>query len=142
MDLRNDEDVRWLASLIWPEQAERFEILRGAVAIARRQPAPVTRGDLLTDLIPVAATAPEDATLVVFHSAVLAYLDVEQRGNFREAVGELAARRPTVWLSNEGPGVVVDLNLPDGPVPFVLARDGEALATASPHGDWVAWLSA
>jgi hypothetical protein len=54
---------------------------------------------------------------------------------FAEAVRSVAASRSTVWLSNEGPGVVVELPIPDRPVPFVLARDGEPLATASPHGE-------
>lgn len=141
LDVRDDEDVRWLRSLIWPEESERFEILDSAVAIARSAPAAITRGDLLTDLAAVAAGTPADATLVVFHSAVLGYLADERRGTFRDELAALAAERPTVWISNEGPGVVVDLPIPDGPVPFVLAKDGVPLATTSPHGDWIAWLS-
>jgi hypothetical protein len=31
--------------------------------------------------------------------------------------------------------------VPTGSIPFGLARDGEPLATASPHGDWITWLS-
>ena len=141
LDVRDDDDMRWLRSLIWPEESERFEILDRAVEIARSAPARIARGDLLTDLAAVAAGAPADATLVVFHSAVLGYLADEQRGTFRDELAALAAERPAVWLSNEGPGVVVDLPIPDGPVPFVLAKDGVPLATTSPHGDWIAWLS-
>ena len=116
-------------------------MLRDAVLLARADPAIVHRGDLLTDLLSLAAEAPVDATLVVFHSAVLAYLTAAQRARFREIVAQFAEQRPTVWLSNEGPGVVTDVAVPDGPVPFVLARDGHALAWASPHGDWLHWLA-
>jgi hypothetical protein len=140
LDVRSDDDVAWLRSLIWPEETERFAVLDAAVAIARADPPRITRGDLLTDLGAVAADAPADATLVIFHSAVLAYLADEQRGAFRAEIQELAATRPTVWISNEGPGVVVDVPVPSGAVPFVLARDGRPLATTSPHGDWIAWL--
>lgn len=139
LDVRSDEDVRWLRSFIWPEETDRFALLDGAVAIARAAPPPIAVGDLTTDLAAVAAGAPADATLVVYHSAVLAYLTDEQRNAFRQEVADLAAARPTVWLSNEGPGVVVDLPVPDGSVPFVLARDGRPLATTSPHGDWLHW---
>lgn len=139
LDVSSEEDVRWLRSLIWPEETDRFAILDRAVAIAREQPPHITSGDLTTDLAAVAAAAPADATLVVYHSAVLAYLTDEQRAAFRRETADLAASRPTVWLSNEGPGVVVDMPAPDGPVPFVLARDGRALATTSPHGDWLHW---
>ena len=141
LDVRHDEDVRWLRSLIWPEETERFAVLDAAVAIARADPPVIIRGDLTTDLAAVAADAPADATLVVLHSAVLAYLDDAQRATFRADVGALAAERRTVWLSNEGPGVVVDLPEPaGGEVPFVLARDGVPLATAGPHGDWLHWF--
>lgn len=141
LDVCNDEDMRWLESLVWPEQTERFAALRAAVEIARQDPAPVHRGDLTTDLAATAADAPPEATLVVYHSAVLAYLDDADRAAFRSSVAALAARRPTVWLSNEGPGVVVH-GVPrrDGPVPFVLARAHQPLAIASPHGERLEWL--
>ena len=141
LDVRDDEDVRWLESLIWPEQVERVETFRQAVAQARADPVAVRRGDLTADLASVAADAPADATLVVFHSAVLAYLTDEQRAAFRAELAALATQRPVVWVSNEGPGVVVDVPVPDGPVPFVLARDGVPLAYTHPHGlelDWFA----
>jgi hypothetical protein len=141
LDVRDDEDVRWLRSLIWPEQSDRFAILAGAVDVARSATAAVHPGDLTTDLAALAAAAPANATLVVFHSAVLAYLDDAQRAAFRRELGGVAARRPLVWLSNEGPGVVVDLPVPPGAVPFVLARDAMPLAEASPHGEWLRWLA-
>jgi hypothetical protein len=141
LDVRDDEDMRWLEALVWPEQTDRFGILRSAVATARRDPAPVHRGDLTTDLQRVAEGAPAEATLVVYHSAVLSYLDDPGRAAFRAAVDALATRRATVWLSNEGPGVVVH-GAPrrDGPVPFVLARGDSPLALASPHGESLEWL--
>jgi hypothetical protein len=141
LDVHDDDDMRWLRNLVWPEQIDRFETLSAAIDVARRDPVVVQSGDLTTDVAAVAATAPANATLVVFHSAVLAYLDDAQRALFRAEMGKLAARRPTVWVSNEGPGVVVDLPVPPGPVPFVLARDGVALAYASPHGEWLDWFS-
>jgi hypothetical protein len=140
LDVRDEDDVRWLEALVWPEQTERFALLRAAVDIARAEPLAVTSGDLTTDLASVAATAPSQATLVVFHSAVLAYLDSAQREQFRASVTELARRRPTVWVSNEGAGVVVDVASTHDSAPFVLARDGVPLAFTSPHGDWLEWL--
>lgn len=141
LDVRDDEDVRWLESLIWPEQVERVETFRQAVAQARADPVAVRRGDLTTDLASTAADAPTDATLVVYHSAVLAYLTDEQRAAFRAELAALAAQRPVVWVSNEGPGVVVDVPVPDGPVPFVLARDGVPLAYTHPHGLELDWFT-
>jgi hypothetical protein len=138
LDVRDDEDVRWLESLIWPEQSERFRILRGSVEIARAEPPHLVTGDLVRDLPGLAAKAPRHATLVVFHSAVLAYVELAGRRAFAAAASRLGA----CWLSNEAPGVVpgtaVDTR---GASRFVLARDGRPLALTGPHGGSIDWLS-
>lgn len=140
LDVRDDGDVRWLEALIWPEQTERFGLLREAVAIARHEPPRIVAGDLLAGLAPLAAEAPAEATLVVFHSAVLAYVDRAGRDEFAAAVRRLAADRPTVWVSNEAPGVVAGTERPGETGRFVLARDGTALALTGPHGHTIDWL--
>src|SRR5258708_15776513 len=74
LDVSSDEDMRWLSCLAWPGEGDRADRLAAAVATARRDPPLVQRGDLLADLPALAAKAPADATLVVYHSAVLAYV--------------------------------------------------------------------
>jgi hypothetical protein len=140
LDLRSDEDVRWLRALIWPEQTDRFQLFDRAVGLARQDPVIVRQGDLTRDLAALASGAPRSATLVIYHSAVLAYLDDSGRGRFQDQLASVRAERPVVWLSNEGPGVVVDVPTPYDAVPFVLARDGVPLARTGPHGEWVDWL--
>ena len=139
LDVNNDDDVRWLNCLLWPGEGDREQRLAAAVAPARRDPPPVHRGDLLDDLPALAAQAPAEATLVVYHTSVLAYVTMDKRRQFAAAVAGLGA----VWLSNEGPGVVPDLPLPPyGGSPSVLARDGRTLlAFADPHGTWLHWLA-
>jgi hypothetical protein len=140
LDVTCDDDVRWLSCLVWPGEGDRSETLAAAIATARRDPAPVYRGDLRTDLPALAAEAPAGATLVIFHSAVLAYIDPDDRARFASVVRGL----PAVWLSNEGPGVLPDVPIPPyRGGPFVLVRDGRtALAFADGHGAWVEWLPA
>jgi len=139
LDVNNDDDVRWLGCLLWPGEGDREQRLAAAVATVRRDPPPVHRGDLLDDLPALAAQAPAEATLVVYHTSVLAYVTMDKRRQFAAAVAGLGA----VWLSNEGPGVVPDLPLPPyGGSPSVLARDGRTLlAFADPHGTWLHWLA-
>jgi hypothetical protein len=140
LDVTDDDDLRWLESLIWPEEGERFVNFRQAIAAARPEAGVVRPGDLTTDLAGVAAEAPADASLVVFHSAVLSYLTDEERARFRGALAAVRADRPVVWVSNEGPRVVVDVPVPEGTVPFVLARDETPLGYAAPHGASLEWL--
>lgn len=144
LDVTDDEDVRWLECCVWPGQPERLDRLRAAVRVARADPPPVTRGDLLDTVAEVASTGPPDATLVVFHSAVLYYLTADERRRF----GQVMAEVPGVWISNEAAGVVE--SLPGGAFPgldetshFVVGRDGgRVLAAADPHGAWVQWATA
>jgi len=136
LDPASDDDVRWLECLIWPGEEGRAERLREAVAAARRYPVTVRRGDLLDDLAAVVSEAPRDATLVVFHTAVLAYVDADKRAAFAEAVGAMGV----TWLSNEAPGVLGWLPTATESDGFVLVQDGRSvLAETDPHGRWLRW---
>lgn len=139
LDVTSDDDVRWLSCLVWPGEGDRPERLAAAIASARRDPPAVHRGDLLTDLPALAAQAPADATLVVYHSAVLAYVAPAGRQRFADLVRGLGA----VWLSSEGPGIVPGVPVPARQgAPFVLARDGRTpLAITDGHGQWLQWLA-
>jgi hypothetical protein len=139
LDVNDADDVRWLSCLVWPGEGDREQRLAAALAAARRDPPAVHRGDLLTDLPALAAQAPAGATLIVYHTAVLAYVAPGERGKFIAAVRALGA----VWLSNEAPGVVPGLTAV-GPAAgqSLLARDGRTLlAHTDPHGAWLHWLS-
>ena len=132
----------WLESLVWPEQTDRAVRLRSAIEIARQAPPLVIRGDLLTDLSVLAASAPPDATLVIFHSAVLAYLQS------REAIESFVAtmsQLPAVWISNEAPAVLptvaVRAKVSLSPSKFLLAVDGEPVASTGPHGQSIEWFA-
>lgn len=146
LDVADPDDMHWLACLVWPGEGERAARLAEAIDVAREDPPRIVRGDLVDQLAQTAAQAPPAATLVVFHSAVLAYLTPERRTEFAEAVSALGAE----WLSNEAggvlshlPGFPVDLPAPDpGPAPFLLTRGGrEALAYTDGHGAWFRWLA-
>ncbi|SFT50020.1 DUF2332 domain-containing protein [Arthrobacter sp. ov118] len=149
LDVRNPDDVAWLEALVWPEQEFRRERLRQAIAIARERPPLLVTGDLNEQLIALADQAPADAALVVFHSAVMAYLDAGGRSRFRRTMADLAAERGCHWLSNEGHTVLAQA---DGStvVPemddarlrgrFLLLHDGEPAAITGPHGQSLEWL--
>jgi len=140
IDLSDPEAAAWLETLVWPGNPPRAERLRAAIAIAREHPPAVTRGDLLADLPALAAAAPVDATLVIFHSAVLAYVTPDDRTRFAVLVKDLGA----TWISNEFPRVLPDvaakLREPPREDRFLLAIDGEPVAVTGPHGQSFEWL--
>jgi hypothetical protein len=142
IDVRDDDQCAWLEALVWPDQEQRLHHLRAALAVARRDPPRVLRGNLLHDLARLAAEAPRNATLVVFHTAVLGYVSAQaQRDAFARSVGALDA----VWISNEAPGVFPDIavqlaeRVPRGK--FLLAVDGRPVAFSDPHGAALNWIA-
>jgi hypothetical protein len=139
LDVNSEDDMRWLSCMVWPGEGDRLDRLAAAVATARRDPPPIRRGDLRTDLPALAASAPAGATLVVFHTAVLNYV----RGPDREEFARTVAGLRCVWLSNEAPGVTGGIAPPaDAVHNFLLIRDGRTLvATTDSHGAGVQWLS-
>ena len=143
VDVTDDDAVRWLENLVWPEQEDRRERLRTAVAIAREDPPYLVRGDLLERLPSLIEEAPPEATLVVFHSAVIAYLEHPARERFAAMMAGLVAEGRCHWVSNEGPRVLPGL-VPQGvDVPFgrfVLAVDGHPVALTHGHGHELDWL--
>ena len=103
VDVTDDDAVRWLETMVWPEQEERRERLRAAVRIAREDPPYLVRGDLLDELPALVAQAPAQATLVVFHSAVIAYLEPADRERFATMMAGLVADGAVPLGQQRGP---------------------------------------
>ncbi|MET7946082.1 DUF2332 domain-containing protein [Micromonospora sp. NPDC005324] len=139
LDVTDPDDVSWLDALIWPEHAHRRARLRAAAAVAAADPPLLVRGDLVDDLPALAARAPTDATLVVFHTSVLYQVPPPRRDAFVRLVREL----PGHWVANEGPEVLRYDGLPAPPsdaLHNVLALDGKPLAWARGHGQALTWF--
>jgi hypothetical protein len=151
LDVHDDEALRWLLACVWPDHRERRRRLEGAIGLARTQPPIVSPGDLVDDLPAVLSEVPGDAQLVVFHSAVLAYVSPDRRQAFANGLADASKERDIVWLSNEAPGVIreeaglapqrKELRFLVGRTRFTNGRrHDELLAFAHPHGAELTWL--
>lgn len=136
VDVGDRGALAWLDTLVWPGQESRRANLHAAAAIVAAERPEIVAGDLIDEMNALAGAAPPDATLVVFHSAVLAYLQSEKRQRFAALVSALDA----VWLSNEGPGVLPQITARMAPQrvdgAFVLAVNGRPVARTGPHGQF------
>lgn len=140
-----DPDSRaWLRSLIWPgQQAERVPRLDAALDIAAADPPQLITGDLVEQVEAAVAACPDGATPVVFHTAVLGYLEPPARDEFVRRVTELCSSAGAVWISVEGVTLLPEIaaQVPESirrhKGVFVVAVNGRPLATAHGHGDWV-----
>lgn len=137
----SDADSRaWLRSLIWPgQQGERVPRLDAALDTAAADPPRILAGDLVERVEEAVADCPAGSTPVVFHTAVLGYLEPPERAEFVRRVSALDC----VWVSVEGVTLLPDVaeQVPAGVRRhkgiFVVSVDGRPLATAHGHGDWV-----
>jgi hypothetical protein len=139
--VRSADDMAWLETLVWPEQDARLARLRSAVSVARMLDPGVIRGDLRKDLTELASRAPARAKLVIFHTAVLAYVtSQDDRDAFARACRDLGA----TWICNEFPYVypwiAEGVRGPHRPGMFLLSVDGRPLAWTAPHGQRIEWL--
>ena len=137
------DDAAWLRALVWPGEDAREQRLAAALRTVAGQDALRVAGDITDALPAVVAAAPRGATVVVVHSATLAYLPREARERHLALLTDLGVH----WVTNEGTKVVPAVRdaLPAGftkdPRPcFVLALDGVPLARVGSHGQWLEWL--
>ena len=144
LDVRDDDEMAWLANLVWPEQHERRARLETAAEIARPEPPHLVAGDILTALPELVAEAAQYGQVVVFHSAVVAYLEPEDRERFADLMTGLVRDGACRWVSNEGAGVLPRItatgpDVPDGHPTFVLGLDGQEVAWTHGHGRSLTW---
>ncbi len=146
LSVRDADAMAWLETLVWPEHDDRRSRLRRAVEVAATEPAYLVRGDLLDELPALVEEAQGFGRVVVFHSAVVAYLDEADRRRFADLMTGLVASGACHWVSNEGRRVLPQVTATVGavaPVPgceFVLGLDGQALALTHGHGRALHWL--
>ena len=103
------------------------------------------QGDLLVELPALVEEASAHGTVIVFHSAVAAYLPLEARASFQELMTGLVADGACHWVSNEAPRVLPDVTATGpadatGAPSFVLGLDGQMVARTHGHGQSLEWL--
>ncbi len=139
LDPTDPDAMAWLTTLVWPEQDDRRERLEHAVAIARDEPPRLVRGDLLEALPDLVGEAVDHGPVVVFHSAVIAYLEPADRDRFATMMSDLVGSGGCHWISNEAPQVLPTVTAtaddePERPGMFLLGVDGRARARTHGHG--------
>jgi hypothetical protein len=140
LDISDPEERAWLETLVWPGQRDRLARLRAAMTVAAAARPRVVQGDLRRDLAQLAGEAPKQATLVIFHTAVLSYVpSLAEREAFAAAVAGLCQ----VWIANEAPSVFPAIAAQTGSAPigrFLLSANGVPLAWTDPHGAALDWF--
>ncbi|HUI16756.1 MAG TPA: DUF2332 domain-containing protein [Alphaproteobacteria bacterium] len=142
LDVSDPSHVAWLETLVWPGQTHRLDNLRAAIKVATAFKPRVIKGDLRDDLAQLAREAPKEATLVIFHTAVLYYVMPQaERQIFATQVKSLGP----YWIANESPSVFPDIAKRAGtggtPGRFLLSVNDTPVAWTDPHGASLEWIT-
>lgn len=153
VDLRDPSRARWLRACVWPDQADRFERLAGAIGLATDHPVPIRVGDAVDDL--AAAVDALDATghPVVTNSWVLNYLEPTRRLEYVEELERIGRERDVSWVFAESPAEAVGLPFDESVAGRTITalvlvswragrRTVQHLGIAHPHGYWLHWHDA
>jgi hypothetical protein len=150
VDLDDEDEYAWLEACVWPDQPDRLRQLGAAAAVRRKKPPVLVKGDSVSDLAGAAERVPSELPVVVLTSDALRPYSAERVTAFRGALAELAAARPTFWVSLESfsAGLVPDypeLDTAQAVLSCTRWVDGaEAttpLAQTSWHGERMNWLA-
>ncbi len=143
VDVTSDHGARLLHAFIWPGRVERAQRLKRAVAILRREPPTLVRGDYVELLPTVLAERDEEALTVVFQSASTGYIGRERRAELRELLEQAGREGPLGWVSTRAveeleedrhDSYELEIGLwPGGGRRFLLRCDF--------HGNWIRWRS-
>jgi hypothetical protein len=137
LDVTDSADNDWLEALVWPEQAERLDLVRAAARIVAQSPPKLTAGDAVAEIRAAVARARKvvpKATIVVSSPAVLVYLDPAEREKF----ATYCVRAKVRWISLDGRRVIPRIGDAADEMgiegDFLLSLDSVPIASIDPLG--------
>jgi len=140
LDAADDDDARWLRSLVIPDQRARRERLAAAIDLVARDPPDLVAGDALDVLPAVLDEVPDEGALCVFSTLTLYQLGEDAIVELRDLLTERSRERTVHWLSDD---LSADRDVPTYRHATLSGGDMEAtqIAAYESYGEWVRWLA-
>jgi hypothetical protein len=139
IDPTSPEGSLTLRSFVWADQDTRFQLLEGAIAVARQVPVMVERVDACTFLERELASRRTGVATVVYHSVFMQYVGADGRRRIASALESAGARAtrdgPLAYLRMEPGALSFEVRLTMWP-----GGKDELLALSRAHGTGVRWL--
>lgn len=141
VDVTDEHGARLLHAFIWPGRVERARRLRRAIAILRRDPPSLVRGDYVELLPSVLAERDDDALTVVFQTASTGYIGAERRAELRSVLEAAGRDGPLGWISTRAVEELEEDHHDSYELEVALWPGGERhfLLRCDFHGNWLKW---
>jgi hypothetical protein len=142
VNLSNAEEAERLTAFVWSGMVERMARIEGAIALAKRHPPCVERGDLV-EWMAARLRAPqvEGVSRVFFHSVVFQYIPEAARTKVDDILADAGAK-----ATRERPLARLQMEMIEFEKPMELrlqcwpgTGEYETLADAHPHGTKISW---
>ena len=143
VDVTSEHGARLLHAFIWPGRVERAQRLKAAIAILRREPPTLVRGDYVELLPAVLAERDEEALTIVFQIASTGYIGRERRAELRELLEQAGQDGPLGWVSTRAVEELEEDRTDSYELEVGLWPGGERrlLLRCDFHGNWIRWRS-
>jgi hypothetical protein len=143
IDIRDENERRWLKALVWPERIDRLARLDGALRVAAVHPPRIMGGDAVSNLTAALGEIPSDQVRCVYHTIMSYQLSNDQLRRINEILLQ-ASKRAIVWrVSVEGEVALPNPTATFNPLKLSRYRNGErataTLAICDPHGLSMEW---
>lgn len=141
IDVTTEHGARLLHAFLWPGRVERAQRLRAAIAILRREPPTLVRGDYV-ELLPAALAERDDEALtVVFQTASTGYIGAERRAELRALLEQAGRDAPLGWISTRAVEELEEDRHDSYELEVGLWPGGERrlLLRCDFHGNWLRW---
>ena len=143
VDVTSEHGARLLHAFLWPGRVERAQRLRKAIAILRREPPTLVRGDYVELLPTVLAERDGEALTIVFQTASTGYIGAERRAELRAVLEEAGRDEPLGWISTRAVEELEEDRHDSYELEVALWPGGERrfLLRCDFHGNWIRWRS-
>lgn len=139
LDIHDENEVRWLRALIWPEQSDRMRLLDAALSIARQHPVQIIEGNAVHILPALLNSFPQEAVVCLYHSYTLNQTPQDVRQQILDKILEASKQRDLYRISQEWYFGQLQPHLHLFSYSNGQMQE-ELLAHCETHGRWVEWL--
>lgn len=135
INLQDEQELKWLLALIWPEHRERRELLVQAADVVNQLDIKFIHGNAITNLEELCNSVSEDEQIVVFHTHVANQIPKEGREELMEKLVSISKERPLYHCYNN----MFDAKLHQDYLVNGNVIEKRVMEQADGHARWFCW---